>query len=120
MRLVALIPSGTKLDFMRYRKVAGNTSIAAAVLSVVFFLILGLNYGIDFRGGIMLEIRTQGAADIGELRGRLSGLGLGEVQLQEFGHDTDVLIRIERQPDGEKGQQRAVIIVKEALGPDVD
>ena len=120
MRLVSLIPVGTKFDFMRYRKKAAGSSIAFAVLSVVFFLVLGLNYGIDFRGGILMEIRTPGAADIAELRGRLSGLGLGEVQLQTFGNDTDVLVRIESQPGGEKGLQRAVGLVKDALGAAVD
>ncbi len=120
MRLVSLIPIGTKLDFMRYRKMAAGSSITFAVLSMVFFLVLGLNYGIDFRGGILMEIRTPGAADIGELRERLSGLGLGEVRLQTFGNDTDVLIRIESQPGGEKGLQRAVGLVKDALGTDVD
>ncbi|MCZ6665642.1 MAG: protein translocase subunit SecF [Gammaproteobacteria bacterium] len=120
MRLVSFIPTGTKFDFMRYRKMAAGSSIAFTILSVVFFLALGLNYGIDFRGGIMMEIRTSGPADIGELRGRLSSLGLGEVQLQAFGNETDVLIRIESQPGGEKGLQRAVGIVKDALGTGLD
>ncbi len=120
MRLVSLIPLGTKIDFMRFRKMAGSSSIAMAILSIVFFLVLGLNYGIDFRGGILMEIRTPGAADIGELRSNLSGLGLGEVQLQEFGNETDVLIRIERQPGGERGQQSAVTKVREALAKGID
>ena len=120
MRLISLVPTGTKIDFMRYRKMAARSSIAFTILSVVFFLFLGLNYGIDFRGGIMMEIRTSGPADIGELRGRLSSLGLGEVQLQAFGNETDVLIRIESQPGGEKGLQRAVGIVKDALGTGLD
>ena len=120
MRLISLIPTGTKIDFMRYRKMAGCSSVALAILSVVLFLVLGLNYGIDFRGGILMEIRTPGAADVGELRSRLSRLGLGEVQLQTFGNETDVLIRIESQPGGEKGLQRAVGIVKDALGNEVD
>lgn len=120
MRLVSLIPTGTKIDFMRWRRIAGMTSVALAVLSVVLFLGVGLNYGIDFRGGILIEIRTDGPADIGQLRSELSNLNLGEVELQEFGEPTDVLIRIERQEGEEREQLRAVEVVKEALGPGVD
>ena len=120
MRLVSFIPTGTRIDFMRWRRVAGMASIALTVLSAALFLAVGLNYGIDFRGGILVEIRTEGRADIGALRSQLSTLDLGEVELQEFGEPTDVLIRIERQTGAEREQLKAVEVVKEALGPGVD
>lgn len=119
MRLNQLIPSGTTLDFMRLRKPASWGSGILCILSLVAFLFLGLNYGIDFRGGILLEIGTKGPANMADLRSRLGKLGLGEVQLQEFGAPDDVLIRIERQPGGEKPQQDAVDKVKGALGDSV-
>ena len=114
-----LVPSNTKINFIGMRKVAFVFSALLVVLSLGFFAIKGLNYGIDFKGGILMEVRTPGAADIDALRQRLSGLGLGEVALQEFGQPNDVLIRIERQPGGEKGQLLAVEKVKGALGKDV-
>ncbi len=120
MRLVSLVPVGTKIDFMRRRKFAAAASVGLALASVLLFLIQGLNYGIDFRGGILLEIRTQGPAKMAELRSDLSGLNLGEIELQEFGQDTDVLIRIEKQSGGETAQLRAVETVKETLGQSVE
>jgi preprotein translocase subunit SecF len=120
MRLINLIPTGTKIDFLRFRKMAGRSSIVLSLLALVAFGVLGLNYGIDFRGGIMVEIRTEQAADMAGLRKNLSSLGLGEVELQEFGQPTDVLIRVERQPGGEKAQAKAVVIIKGALGDKVD
>ncbi len=120
MRLINLIPTGTKFDFMRFRKVAAFSSLCLAVVSIILFATLGLNYGIDFRGGIMIEIRTEQPADMAGLRANLSGLGLGEVELQEFGAKTDVLIRIERQKGDEKAQIKAVEIIKGALGKKID
>ena len=118
--LVNLIPVGTNFGFMRFKRVALIVSALACVLSVAFYLGKGLNFGIDFRGGILLEIRTQGPADIGRLRARLNGLGLGEIQLQEFGQVSDVLIRIERQEGDTKDQLKAVEIVKGSLGGTVE
>ena len=120
MRLVSLIPVGTRIDFMRRRKLAAAASIGLALASALLFLVQGLNYGIDFRGGILLEVRAQGPARIADLRSDLSGLDLGEIELQEFGQETDILIRIEKQPGGETAQLRAVETVKAALGRDVE
>jgi preprotein translocase subunit SecF len=76
----------------------------------------GLNFGIDFRGGVLIEVRMPGAAaDLGAMRATLGGLGLGEVALQEFGEPTDVLIRVQRQEGGEAAQLAAVDTVKAAL-----
>ena len=120
MRLIRLVPVGTKIDFMQFRKIAGIFSLILIVGSAGLFFTKGLNFGIDFRGGILMEIRTPQPADMGQLRSTLNGLGLGEVQLQEFGQPTDVLIRIERQPGGEKGQQIAIDKARAALEDEVN
>jgi len=120
MRLIQFVPVGTRIPFMRYRNLAVAASLALIVVSIGVFLVKGLNFGIDFRGGILVEIRTQQATNMADLRSRLNGLGLGEIELQEFGRDTDVLIRIERQQGDSKNQLAAVEKVKQALGASVD
>lgn len=114
-----LVPPNTKIDFIGKRPFAFAFSLVLVALSVGFYFGKGLNYGIDFRGGILMEVRTPEPADLQQMRVDLSGLRLGEVALQEFGAPTDVLIRVERQPGGEKAQMRAVEVVKEALGATV-
>jgi preprotein translocase subunit SecF len=111
-------PHGTHLNFMRFRDVCFWGSIAAIVISIGLFLTMGLNYGVDFKGGSMLEVQTKSgeAADIQAIRGKLGGLGLGDVQIQAFGTSNDVLIRIESQPGGEEAQQAAMRTVVGALG----
>ncbi len=115
MRQLKLVPDKTNIPFTRRRVLALATSSVLAVASIVLFLTVNLNYGIDFRGGIMIEVKTPGPADIGAMRSALSNLGLGEVALQEFGAPDDVLIRVEQQPGDEEGRQRALTLVREAL-----
>ena len=115
-----LIPPGTKFNFIPHRKLFFIFSGLLMLFSIGLFTIKGLNYGIDFQGGIMMDVRTSQAADIGKMRSQLGALGLGEVALQEFGQPNDVLIRIQRQKGGEAAQQAAIAKVKEALGPGVE
>ena len=86
------------------------------VLSALLLPTKGLNFGIDFRGGTMIEVRVPGeAADLAGMRSILSALGLGEVALQEFGAPTDVLIRVERQQGDQAVQLAAVDQIKAVL-----
>ncbi len=116
MRKLTLVPPNTKIDFVGKRKIAFGLSIVLLVISVGAFLVQGLNFGIDFRGGILIEIETQGPADIPALRRSLGGLALGEVQIQEFGAPNDVLIRVQQQEGGEEANQKAIATIKETLG----
>jgi len=120
MKLINLIPTGTKINFLLIRKLAIWASLILCLGSAILFVFKGLNYGIDFRGGILLEIRTNQKADLSDIRSNLGSLGLGEIELQRFGNDRDVLIRIERQPGGATGQKLAVDKVKQILGQTID
>ena len=121
MRLLRIVPDDTKFDFMRFRRISFPMSAALSILAIVLYFTHGLNFGIDFQGGTLLEVQAKsGTADLQTMRTTLSALGLGEVQLQQFGGPADVLIRIAQQPGGETAQQAAVEKVRGALGSDVD
>lgn len=115
MMRLKLVPETTSIPFMKFRMIAFAASAALAILSVVLFGGVGLNTGIDFKGGILIEVKTDGPADLGSMRSSLGGLGLGEVALQEFGAPDDVLIRIERQDGDSNAQKDAVTAVKAVL-----
>lgn len=116
MILLRLVPNETHIPFLSARKVGYVFSSILLVLSAVLFFTNGLNRGIDFEGGILLEVGTEQSADINLFRTTLSRLGLGDVAVQEFGSENDVLIRIERQPGDAEAQQTAVEAVQDALG----
>ena len=120
MRGIHLVPAGTKLSFIPKKTIFFGLSVLIFLGSIGLFLSKGLNYGIDFQGGIMMEIRTEQAMDVSSMRRNLNALGLGEVALQEFGSPTDVLIRIQKQKGDESAQQVAVETVKIALGEGVE
>lgn len=116
---VRLIPDGTKYPFMRLSRFGFVVSGILCAASIVLFATLGLNYGIDFKGGSVITVRTAGPAQIDQLRTTLNGLGIGGVELQQFGGPSDVLIRLAAQGD-DKAEQVAQAKVKQALGTGVE
>ena len=114
MRL-KLIPEKTSVDFMTLKKLALGLSGLGIVASIVTLLLMGLNFGIDFRGGVTVEVRTDGPADLAQIRSITGDLGLGDVSVQEFGQPEDVLIQVEAQPGGDDEQTAVASVVQEAL-----
>ena len=116
-----IVPENTAIDFQKHNKIAALFSAVLLLGSVGIFLLQGLNLGIDFKGGILLEARTsQAEADIGSLRNDLGALGLGEVSIQGFGAPQDVLIRVQRQEGDETAQIAALTKITQTLGDDYD
>jgi preprotein translocase subunit SecF len=105
--LLRLVPDGTHIRFMNGRFAGLITSAVLSIASVVLFFNPGLNFGIDFRGGVLIELRTPGPPDLEALRRDFSGLGLGEVKLQTLGAARDVLVTLDQRAAGE-AQNRAI------------
>lgn len=115
MYRLRFVPDDINIQFMKGRILGLAVSAVLSLISVILWFHPGLNLGIDFRGGIVMEVRMIQAADFSQIRGKLNELGLGTVALQEFGGPQDVLIRLERQPGDDAAQQRAVGIVRASL-----
>ncbi|MBX6329491.1 MAG: protein translocase subunit SecF [Pseudolabrys sp.] len=106
---------------MRFRRVSFPLSALLSIIAISLYFFHGLNFGIDFKGGTLVEVQTKaGPADLARMRASLNALGLGEVQLQEFGAPNDVLIRVAEQPGGDAAQQAAVAKIRNALGENVE
>jgi preprotein translocase subunit SecF len=121
VRLLRIVPDNTNFDFMRFRRISFPLSAILSVLAIVAYFTVGLNFGIDFIGGTLIEVQSKsGPANLATMRTTLNALNFGDVQLQQFGAPTDVLIRIPQQPGGEIAQQEAVSKVRAALGDAVD
>lgn len=99
MKTLKLVPSIPDFKFVRYNRRAFVFSSVLIIGSLLAFLMQGLNFGIDFKGGILVEISSSEPVDIAGLRGRMQTLDLGEVQIQQFGTPTDVLIRVAEADD---------------------
>jgi preprotein translocase subunit SecF len=120
MKPIRFIPDDTKLPFMRLSRFGFFVSGLLCLASLLLFFFVGLNVGVDFKGGTVVTIRTQQAANIDELRSRIDSLGLGSAELQEYGSPRDILIRLEAQPGGDQAQQDAVTKLKGALDPSIE
>ncbi|KQQ47040.1 preprotein translocase subunit SecF [Methylobacterium sp. Leaf125] len=104
MRLLRLWPDESHVDFMRFRRFTFPLSAFLSVATVVLFLTVGLNFGIDFKGGTLVELQAKSkTADVGAVRHTANGFGFGETEVQELGGEGTVLVRFPLQP-GEQGQ----------------
>ena len=119
MKPLNLVPIKPSINFLIRRQYFFVFSVILLLSSAFFYLFNGLNLGIDFKGGIMLEVRVSSSTNISQMRQGLSNLNLGEIKIQQFGADTDFLIRIQKQEGGEKAQQSAIDLVKGTLPNDI-
>jgi len=117
---IHFIPADTKIGFVRLRTISWVISALLTVVPLLLVWKVGLNFGIDFQGGTLIEIKTkESTADLASIRSRINALNIGEVQIQEFGAPDNVLIRIAAQPT-EQEQQASIGKVKQALGEGVE
>ena len=118
---IRLIPPDTKIPFMGMRRYTFALSGVLSVLSVVLFMTVNMNYGVDFKGGSLIEVQSKaGAADLADIRARLSDLNIGDVQVQQFGQSSDVLIRVGSQDSGDNAEQTVVTKVRGELESDYE
>jgi preprotein translocase subunit SecF len=121
LRLLRIVPDDTSFDFIRFRRISFPISALLSILAITLYFTHGLNFGIDFIGGTRMEVQSKsGPISIGMMRSTLDQLGLGEIQIKEFGAPDTVEIKIAQQPGGEQAQQAAVLKVRGALGDGVD
>jgi preprotein translocase subunit SecF len=117
MKLLRIVPDDTKFKFMRFRHVSFPFSAALSILAVVVFLLIGMNVGIDFKGGtvIRMEPLAGKTLEIGSVRERVARLNLGATEIQEVRADANspasIELRIELQAD-EAGQKRVLDAVQ--------
>ena len=112
---------GLNIDFMGARRIALAASAVVLVLSMGSVLTRGLNFGLDFTGGDLLELSYQGEADLAGIRAALTGAGFENPLVQNFGTVTDVLVRLPLQEEAEEGETRErVLAALRAHDPSVE
>lgn len=117
MALAKYFPHALKIDFVGARYFAFGLTGLLFVVVIVSLFVRGLNYGIDFEGGILIEARHKDPIVVSEIRTKVAALNLGDVQIQTSGGDRAVVIRVEKPKGDEAAQAQAIETIKKALGP---
>lgn len=120
MRGLQIVPYNTKINFVGLRFLAYGIALFIVLGSFFSIGFKGFNLGIDFKGGLLIEARTPQKVDIAELRSKLSSLGIGEIKLQSFGSDQDILIRMEHPKNEKENVASRVQKIKDTLGSGVE
>ena len=112
MPILRIIKSATNINFMRIKKLTLFVSTILFLLSLSLIFIKGLNLGIDFTGGSLIEVRFKENIDLNNLRTKMNKLNLGEIQLQTIGNENDIIFKVQ---DNKNKQIQTVQIIKESL-----
>jgi preprotein translocase subunit SecF len=116
VRLLRIWPDGTQFDFMRLRHISFPFSALLSIATIVLFLTHGLNFGVDFKGGTLIELQAKsGHADVGQVRQTSNAFGFGEVEVQEYGNAGGVSLRFPLQSGGEAAQSAVVQRARDAF-----
>ena len=119
--LVHYLPLDPRVPFMRYRNVGFAVSGILSIAIIGMMTVVNFNYGIDFRGGSMIEVQAKsGSADPADVRERLNELNIGEVQVQAFGPGSELMIRVQSQDGGDNAEQSVVEKVRGELQDNYD
>ena len=120
MSSIRWIKKDLKIDFLRVKNIATILSILAIISSLFFLVYKNLNFGIDFKGGTLIEIKKDENLSIAEIRNQLSELNIGDIQIQTFGSDDIILIRIENSTNLDANADMSSIeLIRSSLGNDV-
>lgn len=115
MRGIRFFSDTLAIDFLKYRQIGFVVFFVFIFGTIGLLMTRGLNLGIDFTGGMMIEIQVEPAPDLSVIREGLNGLGFGDVAIQEFGSPNDILIRVPEQEGGVEAQKAAEAEIREIL-----
>jgi len=115
MPILRIIKSETNINFMRIKKLTLFISSILFFLSLSLVFIKGLNLGIDFTGGSLIEVRFKENIDLNNLRMKMNKLDLGEIQLQTIGNENDIVIKVQDKKNNENTQSETIQIIKNSL-----